>query len=191
MQQSDETARGIRYLRDIIQSGKILKLLEPQPVNQGYSYLLRICAFEKEWRFSLGRNQLNDLPATKSFHEPVLALAKALEFRFRNVDPNFFTTCSGRLLDVRIDWPPIPWMGQQGLIAASGLWVRITDLVTKELARCPIIATHQQEIFSDVRYILCGPNISRIRFVLSSTRELSRSIEMTPTYRKRSNTSGC
>ena len=149
MQQSDETARGIQYLRDIIQSGKILKLSEPQPVNQGYSYLLRICAFEKEWSFSLGRNQLNDLPATKSFHQPALALAKALEFRFQNVDPNYFTTCSGRLLDVHIDWPPIQWTGEQGLIAANGLWVRITDLVTRELAVCPIIQTHQQEIFSD------------------------------------------
>ncbi len=149
MQQSDETARGILYLRDIIQSGKILRLLDPKPVNQGNSYLLRIRAFEKEWLFSLGRNQLNDLPATKSFHQPAFALAKALEFRFHNVDPNYFTTCSGRLLDVQIEWPPTPLMGQQGLIAAGGLWVRITDLVTKELAKCLIIATHQQEIFSD------------------------------------------
>lgn len=80
---------------------------------------------------------------------PALELAKALEYRFRNVDPNYFTTCSGRLLEIHIDWPPIPWMGQQGLIAASGLWVRITDLATKELAACPIIATHQQEFLSD------------------------------------------
>ena len=149
MRQSDETARGIQYLRDIIQSGKILKLLDPTPVNQGYSYLLRVRAFEKEWHFSLGRSQLDDLPATKSFHKPALALAKALEYRFHNVDPNYFTTCSGRLLDVRIDWPPMPWMGQQGMLTANGLWVRITDLVTKELAVCPILATHQQEIFSD------------------------------------------
>jgi hypothetical protein len=149
MQQSDETARGIQYLRDIIQSGKILKLLDPKPVNQGNSYLLRVQAFGKEWLFSLGGNQLNDLPGTKSFHQPALALAKALESRFHNVDPNYFTSCSGRLLDVRIDWPPTPLTGQQGLIAASGLWVRMTDLVTKELAKCLIIATHQQDIFSD------------------------------------------
>src|ERR1035441_838323 len=127
MQQSDETARGIQYLRDIIQSGKILKLLDPEPANQGHTYLLRVRAFEKEWRFSLGRSQLDDLPATKSFHQPALVLAKALEYRFRNVDPNYFTTCSGRLLDVQIDWPPSPWMSGQGLIAANGLWVRITD----------------------------------------------------------------
>lgn len=148
MQQSDETARGIQYLREIVQSGKILKLLEPQPVNQGYSYLLRIRAFEKEWRFSLGRNQLNDLPATTSFHQPALALAKSLGYRFHNVNPNYFTTCSGRLLEIQIEWPPQQWMSQQGPIAATGLWVRVVDLVSKELAVCPIITTHQQEVFS-------------------------------------------
>jgi hypothetical protein len=149
MQQSDQTARGIQYLRDIIQSGKLLKLPDPKPINQGHSYLLQIRALEKEWYFSLGRNQLDDLPGTKSFHQPALDLAKGLDYRFRNVDPNYFTTCSGRLLHVRIDWPPAPWMGQQGLLTASGLWVQITDLISKELAKCPILTTHQQESFSD------------------------------------------
>lgn len=150
MPESDETIRGIQYLRDIIQSGKILTLLDPKPVNQGYSYLLRIRAFEKEWYFSLGRNQLDDLPGTKSFHQPAIALAKALEFRFRNVNPNYFTTLSGRLLNIDIQWPRMPWMGQSGeLMAATVLWVRIKNLETKELAVCPMIATHQQELFSD------------------------------------------
>jgi hypothetical protein len=149
MPQSDETARGIQYLRDIIESGNTLKLLDPMPINQGYSYLLQIRAFEKEWSFSLGRSQLDDLPATKSFHKPAVALANALGSRFRNVDPNYFTTCSGRLLNIQIEWPPLQLMGQQGMIAANGLWVRLTDLVSKELAKCLISTTHQQEVFSD------------------------------------------
>jgi hypothetical protein len=138
------------------------------PVNQGHSYLLRVRAFEKEWRFSLGRRQLEDLPATKSFHQPAMALAKALEYRFRNVDPNYFTTCSGRLIDVQIEWPPTPLIGQQGLTAASGLWVRITDLETKELAKCLMIATHQQDIFSDgaIHFMRPAYVANTIRFLI-------------------------
>lgn len=40
MQQSDETARRIQYLRDIIQSGKMLKLLDPKARQSG----LLLCA---------------------------------------------------------------------------------------------------------------------------------------------------
>jgi len=79
MEQSQETTRGIEYFRDIVQSGKILKLSNPRPVNQGNSYLLPIEAFGKEWYFSLSRRQINDLPGTKGYHQPALALAKALE----------------------------------------------------------------------------------------------------------------
>ena len=146
MQQSAETLRGIDYFRDIIQGGKILRLRDPYPVNNGYSYIMQIWAFEKEWYFSLTRSELDDLPGTKSYHKPALALARALEHRFQNVDPNYFVTSSGRLLKIDIEWPPTPWMGRHGLIAASGLWVNVTDLVTKEAARCPVQTTEVQRL---------------------------------------------
>jgi Protein kinase domain len=144
MEQSQETTRGIEYLRDIIQSGKILKLTNPRPVNQGYSYLFPIKAFEKEWYFSLSRNQINDLPGTQSYHQPALALAKALELRFQNVDPNFYVTVSGRLIKIDLEWPPLPWMSQNGMVPASGIWAYITDLITQEVTKCPVQTTELQ-----------------------------------------------
>jgi tRNA A-37 threonylcarbamoyl transferase component Bud32 len=149
MRVSDETTRGFQFLKDIIERGEILKLDDPQPTNGGRSYLLTVRASEKEWYFSLGRSQLDDLPGTKSYHEPAIALARGLERRFLNVNPNFFTTLSGRLLKIVIEWPPMQWMSQTGgIVSATGLWVRVTDLVTNEVARCPVLTTHQQEMYN-------------------------------------------
>ena len=145
MRVSDETIRGVEFLRNIIEDGKTL-MLTAQPVNSGDSYHLTVRAFEKEWYFSLGRNQLDDLPSTKSYHEPAIALARSLENRFLNVDPNYFTTLSGRLLKIDIEWPPIQWMSEKGIMAATGVWARLTDLVTKEVAVCPVLTTHLQEL---------------------------------------------
>jgi hypothetical protein len=149
MQASDETIRGFQFFKDIVERGRILKLDDPQPINSGNSYLLTVRASEKEWYFSLGRNQLNDLPGTTSYHEPAIALARCLERRFLNVNPNLFTTLSGRLLNIDIEWPPTQWMSQTGgIVSATGLWVRLTDLVTNEVARCPVLTTHLQELYN-------------------------------------------
>jgi hypothetical protein len=160
MSQSPETTRGIEYLRDIIQGGKVLRLIDPHPENQGYSYLLPIKAFDKEWCFSLSRNQINDLPGTKSYHQPALALAKALESRFQNVDPNYFVTLSGRLLKIDLQWPLHQWMNQNGIVPAMGLWAYITDLISQEVTKCPVLTTELQMLtggrmdpFSQPEYI--------------------------------------
>ena len=148
MQQSSETSRGIEYFRDIIQSGKVLRLFEVRSINQGYSYLMIVKAFDKEWYFSLSREHLDDLPGTKAHHSSALALARALDNRFRNVNPNYFVTLGGRLVELDIEWPPRPAMRPGTYIAASVLWVNITDINTKEIAKCPVEMTNLQEFNS-------------------------------------------
>ena len=144
MELSTETTRGIEYLKGIIESGKLLRLGDPRPVNQGSSFYLQVKGLGKEWDFSLSRENINDLPGTKAYHASALALADALNSRFKNVDPNFYVTQTGRLLKIDITWPPSPWMNEGGYIAASGLWVNLTDLVTQQVARCALQMTSLQ-----------------------------------------------
>lgn len=141
---TDETIRGLEYFKNIIESGKILKLKDSRAINQGYSYLMEIVAFSKGWHFSISRDNVNDLPGTRAFHAPALALARSLEYRFRNVDPNLFVTQSGRLLQIDIEWPPFPWVTTAGIAAASGVRISLTDIVTQERAHCAVQMTHFQ-----------------------------------------------
>src|SRR5271163_4822385 len=123
----EEVERGLRYFKEIVESGRTLRLTEPRQLNQGNSYLLEVKAGTKEWYFTLSRNQISDLPGTKAHHAPADALARSLEKRFNNIDPNIFVTNSGRLLRIEIEWPATPWMSASGgLAAASGVWVSIT-----------------------------------------------------------------
>jgi hypothetical protein len=57
---------SIEYLRNIIESGKTLKLREARPVNQGYSFMLQVTGLGKEWSFSLSKENIDDLPGTKA-----------------------------------------------------------------------------------------------------------------------------
>ena len=43
------------------------------------------------------REQLDDIPGTKEYRDAANILARALEFRFKNCDPNRFVTSSGRV----------------------------------------------------------------------------------------------
>jgi serine/threonine protein kinase len=146
MAESTETTRGLEYLKNIIESGKILKLSEARAINQGFSYLFTVTGFTKSWDFSLSREQINDLPGTKNLHAPALALAKGLEFRFRNIDPNCFITYGGQLIHLDIEWPALPLMNSDGTgyVAASGIWVRLKDQVAGTISKCLVSMTSLQ-----------------------------------------------
>jgi serine/threonine protein kinase len=141
---SEEIERGLQYFKDIIESGKILRLSEPRQVNRGYVYLFEVRSGHKEWHFALSRNQISDLPGTKDHHAPANALARSLEKRFRNIDPNLFVTNDGRLLEMDIEWPISPWVTPSGMAAASGVWVSISDRINNTLTKCIVQMTHQQ-----------------------------------------------
>ena len=137
---SEEIARGLQYLKDIVEAGRVLTLSEPRQINQGNSYLLEIKAGHKEWYFTLSRNQISDLPGTKAHHAPADALARSLDKRFRNIDPNIFVTNSGRMLRIEIEWPVQPSITP----TASVVLVSITDEVNKTVTRGVVQMTHQQ-----------------------------------------------
>ena len=63
----EETSRGLEYLQNIVESGRILKV-NARAINQGWSYLLHFTGLTKEWYFALSRNQIDDLPGTKDHH---------------------------------------------------------------------------------------------------------------------------
>jgi hypothetical protein len=142
-----EAERGIEYLKGIVESGKILKLGEPRPAyyGSGSSVLLGLSAMEKNYDLCLTREQLADLPGTKEYRDSANVLARSLDNRINNVDPNLFMTRSGRLLHLRIEWPMQPWYNEQRqLTAARFVWVIVTDHITKELARCRYKITSMQ-----------------------------------------------
>lgn len=146
MAESSETTRGLEYLKNIVESGKILKLGEARAINQGFAYLFSVTGFTKSWDFSLSREQINDLPGTKTLHAPALALARGLEFRFKNVDPNYFITYGGQLLHIDIEWPARPLMNSDGTgyVAASGIWVTLRDQVAGTVSKCLVSMTSMQ-----------------------------------------------
>jgi hypothetical protein len=105
MQLSAETSRGIEYLKGIVESGRTLRLSDPVRLNESNAYVLAIVGFGKQWDICLTREQLDDLPGTKEYRDSALALTRALDLRFRNLDPNLFMTYSGRLLKIVPRWP--------------------------------------------------------------------------------------
>ena len=141
---SEETARGLQYFKEIIESGKSLRFTEPRPINQGLAYLMEIKSLNKDWYFTLTREQVDDLPGTKDHYSSADALARSLDQRFKNVDPNLFVTRSGRLVRIKIEWPAFPWITPNGFAAASGAWVSIADLGSLNVAKCIVQMTHMQ-----------------------------------------------
>jgi hypothetical protein len=142
---SEETSRAAEYLRGIFESGKTLKLSAPQRVTGGNSYVFVVTAYGKESSFCLTREQLDDLPGTKEYREAANALARALESRFRNVDPDLFVCVSGQILEIAPEWPPLPLRNSEGMwMAASGTRVVVRDSISKELAICLIKMAHSQ-----------------------------------------------
>lgn len=142
LQLAGETQRGFEYLRDIIQSGKMLRLGEPQRAyGSGSSFLLPVTGLGKSYELYLTRENLDDLPGTKEHREAANHLARALDKRFNNVDPNLFMTKSGRLLRIQIEWPFQPWLNEQfQMTAASVVLVIVTDHIQiSDKRSCPIL----------------------------------------------------
>jgi hypothetical protein len=48
MQSSAETSRGIEFLRNIVESGKALKMSDPRHLRQGSTYQIEITGFDKQ-----------------------------------------------------------------------------------------------------------------------------------------------
>jgi TIR domain len=146
MQLSEETSRAAEYLRGIFESSKILKLFAPARVTGGNSYIFIVTAYEKELTFCLTREQIDDLPGTKEYREAANAFARALDSRFKNVDPNLFVCASGRVLRIAPEWPALPLQNSDGTswIAASGTRVVVRDSISNELAICLVKIMHSQ-----------------------------------------------
>src|ERR1035438_1318267 len=144
MTHEDEIKRGIEYLRGIFESGKILRLSEPRILGQfNFWYYFVVTAYSKQWDFTLSRDELSDIPGTKQYQQSALAFARGLEQRFKNVSPSLFLCLSGRLIQIDVEWPHVPWVGR----TASYVTVRVTDKLTNEFAYCFVAQTHQQDMF--------------------------------------------
>jgi hypothetical protein len=140
----DEIKHGIEYLRDIFQSGKVLRLGEPQVLgNFNYWHYFLVTAYEKRWDFAASRDDLSDLPAMRKWQPSANWLARGLEQRFRNVSPNLFWSVSGRALEIGVQWPREAWSNR----TASYLRVHVLNKATNEFANCFVTVTHQQDIF--------------------------------------------
>jgi hypothetical protein len=148
MQLSPETSRAAEFLREIFECGKVLKLSGPKRLSTGHSYAFIVSADGRETDFCLSREQLDDTPGTPEYPKAASELARALESRFKNIDPNLFVTSSGRLLHISPEWPALPLLneGGTGYIAANGTRVLIKDALSKELAICLVKMTHSQTL---------------------------------------------
>ena len=142
---SQETERGVEYLRNIVENGKILTLGEPRlAARESDSFFLGLSGMGKTYEVYLNRDHLSDLPSTKGYQESAKALARSLDKRINNVDPNLFMTRIGRLLHIQIKWPMQPWY--EGNLPTTGefVWVIVTDHMTKEVAHCRFKTTWMQ-----------------------------------------------
>src|SRR5271166_743938 len=146
MQLQPETLRGADYFKSIVESGNTLKVSAPVKLSQSDSYLFEIKGFDRRWDMCLTREQIDDLPGTKEYRDSAVALARALDFRFRNVDPNLYMTHSGRLLHIVPKWPAGQMMNDARTewIAATGTLVHVTDFLTHEIAKCVVKITMRQ-----------------------------------------------
>jgi|SRR5450631_1408034 len=149
LQLAQEAERGLEFLKGIVESGKILKLGEPRRTlyGSGSSVLVGISAMGRSYNLFLTREHLDDLPGTKANQDSAERLARSLDSRIRNVDPNLFMTRSGRLLHIRIEGPMQPWYNEQNqMTGASFVWVIATDHITNEVTHCKFRMTHSQLI---------------------------------------------
>jgi hypothetical protein len=146
VQLSQETSRAADYLRNIFESGKTLKLSDPQRLSNGNSYAFIVTAYGKESDFCLTREQLDDVPGTREYRDAANDLARNFEFRFKNCNPNLFVSTSGRVLHISPEWPAMPLLNSAGTgyIAASGTRVVVKDHLSQEIAICLVKVTHMQ-----------------------------------------------
>ena len=146
MQFSQETTRAAEYLRDIFQSGKTLRLSGPNRLSGSHAFAFTVTAYGKESDFCLTREQLDDVPGTKEYRDAADVLARILESRFKNTDPNLYLTSSGRLLHINPDWPALPLRSSDGTnwIAANGTRVLVKDAMSQEIAICLVKMNHSQ-----------------------------------------------
>jgi hypothetical protein len=138
-----ETNRGLEYLRDIFESGRILKLGQPVDINRnGFVFYFNVRAFDKMWPFTVRREVLDDLPGMRQYAKSANLLARSLEKRFKNVSPHLFLTGSGRLIRIEHQWPMESLQGP-----ASCVRTKIYDNMTREFANAYLVITHQQSSF--------------------------------------------
>lgn len=132
MRHEEEIQRGIDYFKRTIESGKVLRLGEPQILGQfNFWYHFVVTAYSKQWDFTLSRDELSDIPGTKQYQLSSLAFAHELEKRFKNVSPSLFHCVSWHLLEIDVQWPHQPWPER----TASYVTVHVTD---KETNRIPL-----------------------------------------------------
>ncbi len=137
-----ELERGIERLAMIFESERTVKLSAPEPNPGGFAFIFIARGYGKEWRFSLLREALSDLPAMQAYQQGALRFARALGSRFRNKSPGFFCISSVPLL-LQIEWPWEPLRNR----AASYVRVAVTDSRDGRLAYCYVVITHQQSMF--------------------------------------------
>jgi TIR domain len=146
MRIDDETIKGVERLREIFENRGILKLGEPDDLRtNGFSLYFAVTAFGKLWDFCVTREQLSDLPAMPGYLKSADALARSLEYRFKNVSPNLFLTASGEPMQIEIEWPLRSLVPIQAATCVGGL---VHNWRTQEFVHAFVVITHQQSVFN-------------------------------------------
>ena len=140
---NQELQKGTEALKSILESGRILKLSGPEPLPGRLAFHFVARAYGKEWPFSLSNEALSDLPAMKGYQQGALALARALENRFRSAASNGFFCASGVPVEVQVQWPMEPLPSK----AASFVRVEVADMRNGRVAQIFVVITHQQSMF--------------------------------------------
>ena len=145
MRLDDETRKGIEHLREIFETGRILKLGEPHDLTgNNFTYYFTVTASDKLWDLCVTREQLSDLPAMPRYLKSANELARSLECRFKNVSPNLFLTASGKIMQIEIEWP---FRSLAPIRAATSVGALVQNLRTQEFAHAFVIITHQRSMF--------------------------------------------
>jgi hypothetical protein len=137
-----ELERGIERLAMIFESGHVLKLSTPEPIPGQFAFLFVARAYGKDWRFSLSREALSDLPAMQDYQQGAARFARILESRLRSKSPGFLCISKVPLL-LDIEWPSEPLANR----AASYVRVGVTDARDGRFAYCYVVITHRQSMF--------------------------------------------
>jgi hypothetical protein len=146
MRTDDETRRGIERLREIFESRTILKLGEPRDLTgNNFTFYFAVTAYSKVWEFCATREQLSDLPAMPRYLISADALARSLEYRFKNVSPNLWLTGLGKPVQIEVEWPLRSLAPTQ---AATCVGVQVRNIRTGEFAHAFVVVTHQQSVFN-------------------------------------------
>ena len=132
-----ETKRGFEYLKEIFESGKILRVGELEELRGDRNYFrIPISGFLKRWELCLTRENLDDLPGTSEHRDAAMVLAEILKSRLRNSDPHLYLTAAGSLLRILPVWPYSMLMGE----VDHGVIVHIEDLQKKQKEKWFVIS---------------------------------------------------